>query len=131
MRKIQERRQKHSGEKGGAQGQRDGYIGVETQTRALGAEIGDQIPSTKLTDLGDPSPVTWSPDRAEVVLRAGCSHQLPPDHWFGPRVGENHSTGALGLGLTLGTTEGLGAEVGGSHGDSPAQQRHCPTAQWR
>ena len=38
MRKIQERRQKHSGEKGGAQGQRDGYIGVETQTRALGAE---------------------------------------------------------------------------------------------
>ena len=78
MRKIQERTQKHNGKKGGAQGQRDGYIGVETQTWALGAEIRDQIPSTKLTDLGDPSPVTRSPDRAELVLRAGCLHQLPP-----------------------------------------------------
>ena len=35
-----------------------------------------------------------------------------PDHLFGPRVGEDHSAGALGLGLTLGTSEGLGAEVG-------------------
>lgn len=60
--------------------------------------------------------MTWSPDRAEVVLRAGCSHQLPPDHWFGPRVGEDHSAGALGLGLTLGTSEGLEAEVGGPTG---------------
>lgn len=55
--------------------------------------------------------MTRSPDRAELVLRAGCSHQLPPDHWFGPRVGEDHSAGALGLGLTLGTSEGLGAKV--------------------
>ena len=129
MRKIQERRQKHNGKKGGA-GAEDRYIGVETQTGALGAEIRGQIPSTKLTDLGDRSPMTWSPDRAEVMLRAGRSHQLPADHWFGPRVGEDHSAGALGLGLALGTSEGLGLRWG-SHGDSPAQQRHCPTALWR
>lgn len=80
---------------------RDGDPDQDPGERDQGPEPQDHAHRPRRPQSLDPEP-RQSLGHAEGRLFTPAA----PDLWSGPRVGEDHSAGALGLGLTLGSSEG-------------------------